>query len=224
MLRDVQSEPHHGAFLPCSRSLTPHRHPSVATRRWRGRISRSVSRRHHVTGRFVAASVVREAMRHDAARSGCAPPPVPRALPDRRGRPAGHLRGRAGRLAGPADGDRRDRGPSAERDQQHARGVRGQRGDRCADRRGPLARRPTSRAPTRARSCSGRTRRRSSCISRGRSDARSVPATRSSSRSSTTTRTSGRGCWRPRTPAPPSAGSTSATTTSRSTSTRSTRR
>ena len=118
----------------------------------------------------------------------------------------------------PRDGDRRDRGPSPERDQQHARRVRGQRGDRRVDRRGPPRRRRHHRAPTPARSCSGRTRRRSSCISRDRSGGRSVPATRSSSRSSTTTRTSGRGCSLPRTRAPRSAGSTSATTTSRSTS------
>ncbi len=63
--------------------------------------------------------------------------PVPGARAHRRGRPAGRLRGCAGRLAGPGDGDRRDRRTICARDQQHARRVRGQRGDRRADRRRP---------------------------------------------------------------------------------------
>ena len=156
---------------------------------------------------------VRESMRHDSSRSGRAPPPFPRARPDRRGRTTGRLRRCAGRLAGPADRDRRDRGSSAERDLQHARGVPRKRGDRRADRRRPPGRgRRHRRRPGRDR-VRAQLHDAAAASLTGRSDARSVPETRSSSRSSTTTRTFARGSWRPRTRAPRSAGWTSATTT-----------
>ncbi len=91
-------------------------------------------------------------MRHDSSRSGRAPPPFPCALPDRRGRTTGRLRGCARRLAGPPDRDRCDRGSSAERDLQHARGVPRKRGDRHLDRRRPPGRgRRHRRRPARDR-------------------------------------------------------------------------